>query len=589
MNNSQSAPVHGAGIPALHAVFQPIVHLREGTILGHEALIRGPADTPLHEPLALLAWASAASFLTGFEMHCVQTILAQWQRMASPGQLFINMSADALVEAIAADEAGRSWFEDAMAHHALDARSIIVELTESPAHAPAEGVRQAVTRLRAVGARVALDDFGEGHSNLRRWTDLQPEFVKIDKFFVQGIASQPQRVELVRTFARLAQTFGTILVAEGVEDARDMGILRELGVELGQGYLFGRPQRALRQAIPEGVGTAIRDPRIAVVPHARRQAQPDVLRGVAVIDAPALEPRTPIDEVSVIFQARPDLHALAVVDDGRPVALINRQSFMNDYARLYFREVHGRRPCLSYGNSKPRIVELDDSVERLVGILTSEDQAYLREGFIVTERTRYVGLGTGDQLVRAVTEARVEAARHANPLTFLPGNIPISLHIERLLEGGVGFVACYADLNNFKVFNDRFGYWRGDEMIRLLARLAVSHADPHVDFVGHIGGDDFLILFQSSDWQARCERLIEAFNLGARALYDDSAQQAGGIEAEDRYGVLRFTPLTSLSIGAVCVAHGTAQDAEGIASEAAQAKHAAKQAPNGLWVRRAAD
>ena len=589
MNNFQSAPVHEAGIPALHAVFQPIVHLREGTVLGHEALIRGPADTPLHEPLALLAWASAASFLTGFEMHCVQTILAQWQRIASPGQLFINMSADALVEAMAADETGRSWFEDAMAHHALDARSIIVELTESPAHAPAEGVRQAVNRLRAMGARVALDDFGEGHSNLRRWTDLQPEFVKIDKFFVQGIASQPQRVELVRTFARLAQTFGTILVAEGVEDARDMGILRELGVELGQGYLFGRPQRALRQAIPEGVGTAIRDPRIAVVPHAGRQAQPDVLRGVAVIDAPALGPRTPIDEVSVIFQARPDLHALAVVDDGRPVALINRQSFMNDYARLYFREVHGRRPCLSYGNPKPRIVELDDSVERLVGILTSDDQAYLREGFIVTERARYVGLGTGDQLVRAVTEARVEAARHANPLTFLPGNIPISLHIERLLEGGVGFVACYADLNNFKVFNDRFGYWRGDEMIRLLARLAVSHADPHVDFVGHIGGDDFLILFQSSDWHARCERLIEAFNLGARALYDDSAQQAGGIEAEDRYGVLRFTPLTSLSIGAVCVVHGTAQDAEGIASEAAQAKHAAKQAPNGLWVRRVAD
>lgn len=142
-------------------------------------------------------------------------------------------------------------------------------------------------------------------------------------------------------------------------------------------------------------------------------------------------------------------------------------------------------------------------MERLLGSLTSEDQAYLREGFIVTERSRYVGLGTGDRLVRAVTEARVEAARHANPLTFLPGNIPINLHIQRLLEGRAGFVACYADLNNFKVFNDHFGYWRGDEMIRLLARLTVAHADPYVDFVGHIGGDDFLILFQSSDWRER--------------------------------------------------------------------------------------
>ena len=104
------------------------------------------------------------------------------------------------------------------------------------------------------------------------------------------------------------------------------------------------------------------------------------------------------------------------------------------------------------------------------------------------------------------TEARVEAARHANPLTFLPGNIPI-IHANRLLANG----ASYADLSNIKVFNDHYGQWRGDEMIRLFARLAVQHTDTDRDFVGHTVGDGFLVLFQRPDWQRHCALLIEHF------------------------------------------------------------------------------
>ena len=585
MNDQPKRPAHARDFPNLHPVFQPIVDLSVGAVVGYEALIRGPEGSALHGAPALLAWASANACLLRFELHCVETILSHWRAERSPARLFINMSADALVQAMSSVDGGATWFEAQVALQGIGAGSLVVELTESAAQATADALGQAVHRLRAAGARLALDDFGEGHSNLRRWTDLQPDFVKLDKSFVQGISDQPQRVALVRMVVGLAQAFGTRLVAEGVENPRDMGVLRELGVDLGQGYWFGHPQRALQVAVPDLVSAAIDDRRVPVVPHPTRLGQPAALRGIAVIDAPALHPATLIDEVASVFQTHSELHALPIVDGDRPVALINRQSFMNDYSRLYFREVHGRRPCLSYGNPTPRVVELDDSVERLLGILTSEDQAYLREGFIVTERSRYVGLGTGDQLVRAVTEARVETARHANPLTFLPGNIPTSVHIQRLLEGRAGFVACYADLNNFKVFNDRFGYWRGDEMIRLLARLAVEHADPYMDFVGHIGGDDFLILFQSTDWRERCVDLIGSFNHTARSLYDDEARQAGGLEAEDRYGVRRFTPLTTLAIGAVRVAPNASQHAEDIASEAAHAKHAAKLASDGLSAR----
>ena len=568
---------------SLFALFQPIVDLRRGTIFGHEALIRGPAGTPLHAPLALLELAAREARLTEFELYCVDVILAEWRVLGAPGRLFLNLGSDALNAAMSGERPCR--FERALAKHDIDVCSVTVEITEQRHASDITALRLAVKTLQSLGGAVALDDFGEGHSNLRLWAELKPDTVKIDKFFTQGIAVSSEHLEMVRAIVTFAQTLGTTLVAEGVEDTDDLRVLRDLGIGLGQGYLLGRPAGQPTRTVSTPIADAIRDSRIAVLPQASEAVRPGVLRSLALVHAPALQPSTLNDEVSLIFQSRAELHALPVIDQGRPVALINRQSFMNDYARLYFREVHGRRPCVAYANQMPRVVGIDDDVEDLVGILMSEDQRYLNDGFIVTEHGRYVGLGTGEQLVRAVTEARVETARHANPLTFLPGNIPISIHIERLLAGRAGFVACYADLNHFKSFNDHYGYWRGDEMIRLLAGLAVRCAHPRRDFVGHIGGDDFLILFQSRDWQQRCEQLIKDFAAQALTLYDEAARSAAGLEGADRHGVRRFFPCATLAIGALCVAPGMPMHAEDVASEAATAKHEAKLATSGLAVR----
>jgi diguanylate cyclase (GGDEF)-like protein len=150
--------------------------------------------------------------------------------------------------------------------------------------------------------------------------------------------------------------------------------------------------------------------------------------------------------------------------------------------------------------------------------------------------------------------------------------------MERLLKKKVRFVACYADLNNFKPFNDYYGYWRGDEMIRLLSRIAMEQCDAQRDFLGHVGGDDFILLFQSQDWRLRCEVLVRDFNARALEMFDATARQAGGIEAEDRQGVMRFFPCTTLSIGAVAIDGSQYSRAEDVANLAALAKHDAKRA-----------
>jgi diguanylate cyclase (GGDEF)-like protein len=202
---------------------------------------------------------------------------------------------------------------------------------------------------------------------------------------------------------------------------------------------------------------------------------------------------------------------------------------------------------------------------------------------VITEAGRYRGLGHGEALVRTVTESRIEAARHANPLTLLPGNIPLTQHIQRLQQSGSEFVACYSDLNQFKPFNDQYGYWRGDEMIQLAAKCIAAHVDARRDFVGHVGGDDFVVLFQSDDWDLRCHAIVAAFNDLAKGLFDSEALEAGGLMAEDRYGHMHFHPLTTMSIGAVrvCGHHGN-NGPEDVANAAARAKRLAKR--NGLGV-----
>ena len=564
----------------LYCVFQPLADLSEGSIYAHEALIRGPEGTALHQPDALLEMARQEHILQDFELLCVVIALWQWGREGRGGRVFVNISADALVSGVAMCGAG--LLGRTVRELGVSARMVVLEITEHERVSDMASLRAALREVHASGARLALDDFGDGHSSLRLWSEVKPDFVKIDKYFIRDIAEHPEKLQMLQAIKGIAEVFGTTLVAEGIETREELRALRDLDIPYGQGYLLGRPARLPFESIEPVARETLLDRRVAVLPHQGQHARPGILRNLLVLQAPTVEPDTHNDAVAQLFKTHAELHAVAVLEGTRPVALINRQQFLNHYATLFFREVHGRRPCSSFANHAPRVVELDCDVDQLVGILTSQDQRYLNDGFIVTDNGRYIGLGTGDQLVRGVTEARIEAARHANPLTFLPGNIPISLHMQRLLDSGTEFVACYADMNHFKPFNDYYGYWRGDQMIRLLARLSVAHCDAQRDFVGHVGGDDFMLLFQSGNWLQRCRDLVAAFAAEARTLFDDEAQRAGGIWAEDRHGVKRFFDCTTLSIGAVRVAPGRIQRAEEVANLAALAKHDAKLSPSGI-------
>jgi diguanylate cyclase (GGDEF)-like protein len=591
---SSTAPEMGAAASAskvrelialrvLQPHFQPIVELADGAVYGHESLIRTPPGSRWRSPDELFAAARLEGVAIELEIECVRLALSAWTVNGGAGRLFLNLSAAALVAVLAQRELESIMTLSRSASIAPE--GVVIELTEHEHVRDFDALATAVGRLRRHKVKLALDDFGDGRSSLRLWSELKPEIVKIDKYFTRDLRKHPEKLQTLRALQQISQTLGATLVAEGIETLDELHLVRDLGIRFGQGWALGRPQADPLRAAPGPALETIRSRDVAVFPERRRTAQQRASARTLLREVEPMPSTTTNQELFDRFARDESLAAIAVVDDGRPVGLIGRQRFVDRYVKPYFRELHGREPCMLLANPTPRLVEIHAGIDELAAVLTSDDQRYLGDGIVITENGRYLGLATGEDLVRVVTESRIEAARHANPLTLLPGNIPLTQHIQRLLTAGRDFAACYSDLNHFKPFNDQYGYWRGDEMLLLAGRWIAAHADPQRDFVGHVGGDDFVVLFQSDDWQQRALAAIDGFNREAMALYEPEVRAAGGVMAEDRHGVMRFHPLTTMSIGAVQVpAGGATARPEDVANAAARAKRRAKSNGVGLYL-----
>jgi len=566
---------------SLRPVFQPVVRVDTLEVVAHEGLSRCAFMPSNISILDLLDLARMEGRLAELELHAARTLCRAFEAQAAPGRLLVNLSAHAILH----DSLRPDDVLAALSNSGLDPARVTIEVTERDVVENPSRLAHALGYLRAHGMRIALDDFGNGHSNFEMWNEIHPDVVKIDRYLIHGLSRSAGRLAIVRSLCQVAESLGTDLVGEGVEDPADLRVLRDLGVPYAQGFLIARPAD---HAVHEVSAETRQRLRTAAVPVLPRPRGPITQRPTQVshllIEAPSVQPRQTNDEVMALFMQHPELHAVAVVKDGHPIGLINRRLVNERMAQPFARELLARKSCTALMNSAPLVCDEHRSLESLADVLRGEDQRYLADGFIVTRKGHYLGLGTGEALVRRVSELRIEAARHANPLTFLPGNIPTTEHLERLIDGGERFTVVHVDLTDFKPFNDHYGYSRGDEMIRLLSGLLSEHVDPSLDFVGHIGGDDFVVLFQSDDWEARCQRVIDAFNTRSPQLFDATDLVHGGLRGKDRRGESQFFPCTTVVMGAVELQPPLPQRAQSIAMLAARAKRHAKRAHVGLHV-----
>jgi len=545
--------------------FQPIVDLGTGKVFGFEGLIRGPSDSVLHSPLNLFKVAAHSGLLVETEAACIRQLAQAYLASGQPHKLFLNVSPGSL-----SHPAFQALFLDEPGSLGLAPGQVVIELTENQPTHGFDLLRETAERYRARGYALAMDDLGEGFSSLRLWSELRPEFVKIDLHFVQGVSQDPVKLQFLRSLRDIAAGTGAQVVAEGIELEADLAVLQDLGLDLGQGFLLGRPAPV---------------PRPSSYPLHRRAAAggPAWIRGrhsTAVrlmVEVAAIPPEASTASVELRFAREQELQSIPVVKDGIPVGLIHRPAFLDVMARPFARELYGKRPCKSVMDPCILVVDQLTGLHELSKLIVESDPRHILHGFILTEGGRYAGMGSGHDLMREITQMQITAARHCNPLSGLPGNVPINEHLDDLLAQGEPFVACYCDLDHFKPFNDVHGYRRGDEVIQWLGRLLEAVCEPDLDFVGHIGGDDFMLVLRSPDWERRCQGLLAGFDAGRDRFFSAEEAARGGYPGEDRQRRVVFHPLLSLSIGAVPAPAGTFPTHHEIATAAALAKKEAKR------------
>jgi EAL domain-containing protein (putative c-di-GMP-specific phosphodiesterase class I) len=216
---------------SMHMVMQPLYTSRGGDLFAHEALVRLPDE--MHASAGdLLDAAEASGRLWEVERAIRRCITTRVSGRPSGTSIFVNLHPQSLLDPQLYSP------DDPLAPHA---ESIVLEITERGSLEEVDDLRHRIESLRECGYRIAIDDMGSGYSGLTAFTTILPDFVKFDRELIRAMHSTPSKHKLVRSIAAVCRELSIMTVAEGVEEQNDLMAAREMGCNLLQGYLLGRP------------------------------------------------------------------------------------------------------------------------------------------------------------------------------------------------------------------------------------------------------------------------------------------------------------------------------------------------------------
>ncbi|MGB4246400.1 MAG: bifunctional diguanylate cyclase/phosphodiesterase [Pseudohongiellaceae bacterium] len=561
------------------ALFQPIIDFNRQTIFGYESLIRGPSDNPLHNPVMLFDVARREGSLTELDLLCRRAGIRGFKEKRLGGKLFLNTTPQGLLE-----PGHRTGLTLEFLHEiGLKPENVVIELTEQYPLTDFSVMGNALEHYRRMGFEIAIDDLGAGYSGLRRWSELRPEYVKVDRHFIQNIHADPVKQSFVRSIVDIAKGLNCKVIAEGIESREESQTLMDMGIAYGQGYYFARPQSVPPYSIPE---VLFRFPDRSQVKNQLWQNRENIAD--LLTDAPFLTRSNILEDAYQYFVEDDMLSAIAVVDEHlSPVGLIRRSRLLSTFSSQYGRSLHGAKSVLNFMDRLIVVVEKSWNIEQVSNLVTDNMKSQIEADFIIIENGKYAGLGKVLGLLKKITDLQIRNARYANPLTLLPGNVPIYECLDQLIAEQQQFAVAYCDIDNFKPYNDVYGYGEGDKVIKLIADILRGEVHKADDFIGHVGGDDFIIIFSSQDWTERCDRILQEFSSQISELYTEEDRRRGGIYSLSREGEERFFPIMSLSIGVVLPNTRQFISHHDIANMASHAKHNAKNIQgNSLFIER---
>jgi diguanylate cyclase (GGDEF)-like protein len=537
--------------PYVQMHYQPIVDFNQsGKVFGFEALCR--LKTPEGKWLnGMEAFALAAEVKRTHELDlaCQQlALIGKSQSISADKPIFINVLPQTIMSP--------DWLDfilKILNQQEIDKRDVVIEIVESEKADP-EVLARYCDEIRRHGLRIALDDMGSGFNGLRILAEVRADFIKIDRAIVHEAQGSRVRTVLLEAIISMAQRLGCTIIAEGLERVEDITYCQDLGLHYAQGHYFAYPQ-----STPSDKVTAL-----PVRDESHRSHVPDDFHiGEYISHGLTIDVSCSLAEARRLFNAHADIANAVVLDGQKPLGVLRR-------GKVFSKKHTGLGACC---DPLPKVINhmLPSSV--LARIF------YLERGNIdiwitVNDEGGYMGVLQPMEIMAQLISRKVSSG-NLHPLSHLTTGPTLRQTLDNSLRNNTNTQLIYIDLDHFKAYNDRYGFIRGDAMIRLLSEIIrQEYQDKSGVMVGHIGGDDFVLIYdhKAPALNETLLHIISQFQALAVHLYDASDLERGFFTTEDG----KDHPVASVSIAVVNGKQGALENSVVAAERAAQLKKIGK-------------
>lgn len=537
-------------IDRLDYAYQPIVNIFSGIVYGYEILIRNYEQAGFQSQRALLDAAVSDQILAYVDLEIrKRSVLKFLESGLYDGlRLFYRFDKRVISMPDYAHDSNREYSKSVD----VLADLISLELSEKYGTITSSEINSIMTIYRDKGYNVGIDDYGTGCFSFRMLYGTTPDFIKIDRFFISSIEKNLKKKQFVTNMVKIANMFGITVIAKGIETKGEYYTCKEIGIPLIQGFLVREPEinlKRLRRQYDHIEELNNQDKRM----QSSRKNLEDKLEYI-----PPIYVDEEMVDILEKFRRNKHLSFLPVLDkNDMPLGVVNDKELKDFVYSAFGTSLLKNKSAIKSVEkfmTRCAVADIHAEIEQVLEIFTNIEESI---GVLITDNSKYVGFMGSRALLNALNDKNLAIARDQNPLTKLPGNNIINSWIAGCLDlPEEPFMFAYFDFDNFKPFNDKYGFRNGDRAIMLFADILKEDLKrDNGFFVGHIGGDDFFAGIQSDmefeEFYRIVEEAIFKFKHDVESFYSEDDRARGSVILKDREGIMKEFPLLAISAGIV--------------------------------------
>ena len=532
-------------IDKLDYAFQPIVHSHTGKLYAVEALIRNVQNiSGLNAIDDLFNMAFNDDYLYELDLQLREKAIKKFSNIKIEDlKLFYNLDNRIIYN----KNFSYGNTSKILKKYKLNKSVICFELSEKGTAIEQNALSTMIQRYKEEGFSIAIDDFGIGVSGLKLLYFSEAQIIKLDRFFISNIDQDSKKKLFCSSIIEMAHIMGMQVIAEGIETIKEFYTCKDIGADFIQGYLVQKPTIETNEikSIYNNIVTLINDD---------KRNNPN-----ATIDEEFIEPiialciDSSLYELFIHFKESTKNNFVPIVDKYDNFlgiiyeADIKKISY-SQYGLALAQNKTFSSSLIKY--IKPSLcVEISWGIDKILEMYNQNSKDAL--GIFITQSNKYRGFINLNSLLTLSYKRNIEIATNQNPLTKLPGNNQIEKFIEKTLKGNQKDIThiIYFDFNDFKPFNDIYGFRLGDRAILIFSEL-LQKRYPKDSFIAHIGGDDFFVGLRNHEFKKVFDltnKVQIEFKNSVENLYSKKDKEKGLLIAKDRFNIERSFNLLSVS------------------------------------------